>query len=98
MFNQINMTKIQSNPHFDKEEERIFSILASIARLNSRTPFYRCIARYRRYRNPFRFHENNIKTVVVMSKYLVNGAGLTLFALDAQEILEDKKVELHLRD
>lgn len=83
------MVKI-SNPNFSKNEALIFSILASIARLEKSKPFYRYIARFRRYSNPYRFHEDNVAKVLRIAQSIPEGEGLAAFALTAKDILEEK--------
>jgi len=85
------MVRVQSNSKFNEDEALLFSIIASIARLIIKKPFYNYIARYRRYTNPYRFHENNIKTVMNIARDLPSGQGLAQLAIDAQEIIDNKK-------
>jgi len=88
------MVRVQKNIYMTDKEEEEFSILASIARLYSGGPFYRRIGRFRAFSNPFRFHEENINTVLRVAGELKHGEGLAKFALDLRDLLEEKKKNL----
>lgn len=81
------MTRVQSNPHFNKEQKKVFSIIHSIAKMNKTRQMRKYVARFRQFTNPFRFHEDNINTVLKISKELKSGEGLNLFALEARDII-----------
>jgi len=85
------MTKIHSDSELNEKEELIFSIIASIARLKKRGGFFRGLARFRGLSNPFRQHEENIKTVMGMIVEMPASSGLVRFLLDAEDIIDKKK-------